>query len=84
MFKYMVDVNRLKPVFEKYGLIEEDRVCIEELILGQPRTRRAERAEVMGNFEIYCNFQIIKLSSLFKFDPFALWLVASYPSRHPF
>ena len=58
MFEYMVDVNRLKPVFEKYGLIEEDRVCIEELILGQPRTRRAERAEVMGNYEIYCNFQI--------------------------
>ena len=52
MFDYMVDLeaNQLKPVFEKYGLTEKDRVGIKELIVGKPLSKNAEGAEVMGNF----------------------------------
>ena len=52
MFDYMVDLeaNTLKPVFEKYGLTEKDRVGIKELIVGKPLSKNAEGAEVMGNF----------------------------------
>ena len=57
MFDYMVglEANQLKAVFEKYDMTDEDRVCIKELILGKPLTRRTEGAEVMGGFEIYCS-----------------------------
>ena len=52
MFDYMVDLeaNQLKPVFEKYGLTEKDRVGIKELIVGKPLSKNAEGAEVTGNF----------------------------------
>ena len=67
MFDYMVNLkaNQLKPVFENYGLTEEDRVGIKELIVGKPLRKNAEGAEVMGNFEDVTVLQFVDSNFFF-------------------
>ena len=50
MFDYMVEleINHLKPVFEKYGFTEEDRTFIKEQIVGKPLTKSAQGDQVMN------------------------------------
>ncbi|XP_070192784.1 deoxynucleoside triphosphate triphosphohydrolase SAMHD1-like [Littorina saxatilis] len=45
MFKHMVEVNGLEPVFEEYGLTQKDRVFIIEQIAGKPYTKCEEGGE---------------------------------------
>lgn len=48
LFDHMLkEEEKVKAAFEKYGLTEEDKTFIKELILGEPPTEGGEGSQVI-------------------------------------
>ena len=48
LFDHMLkEEEKVKAAFEKYGLTEEDKTFIKELILGEPLTEGGEGSQVI-------------------------------------